>query len=70
VRSKLRWFILASGLAAGAAAYATETITYSYDAHGRLIKVVHSGTVNNNVVSNYSYDNADNRTNKTTTGAP
>ena len=54
----------------GAAAYAAETITYTYDARGRLIKVSHSGTVNNNVVTNYTIDKADNRTNKTTTGAP
>jgi hypothetical protein len=38
----------------GAAAYAAETITYTYDARGRLIKVSHSGTVNNNVVTNYT----------------
>jgi len=45
------------------AAWASETITYSYDARGRLVKVVRSGTVNNNVSANYSYDKADNRTN-------
>jgi len=33
----------------GAAAYAAETITYTYDARGRLVQVNHSGTVNNNV---------------------
>lgn len=54
----------------GAAAYASETINYQYDARGRLIQVNHSGTVNNNVVTNYTYDKADNRTNKTTTGSP
>jgi YD repeat-containing protein len=54
----------------GVAAYATETITYTYDSHGRLVKVARSGTINNNVVTNYSYDKADNRTNKTTTGSP
>jgi YD repeat-containing protein len=43
------------------AAYAAETITYKYDARGRLIQASHAGTVNNNVVSNYSYDKADNR---------
>lgn len=53
----------------GAAAYAAETITYSYDARGRLVQVNHSGSVNNNVVTNYSYDKADNRTNKTTAGS-
>lgn len=57
-------------LALGAAAYAAETITYSYDARGRLITVSHSGTVNNNVVTNYTYDKADNRNQVTTTGAP
>ena len=54
------------GLAA--AAYASETITYTYDARGRLIQVSHSGTVNNNVVTNYSYDKADNRNVVTTNG--
>ena len=67
--SKFRWAILAAGFIA-AAAYATETVTYTYDAQGRLTKVSHSGTVNNNVVTNYTYDNADNRTNVNTTGAP
>jgi len=45
------------------AATASETITYSYDARGRLVQVKHSGTVNNNVTANYQYDKADNRTN-------
>ena len=42
---------------------AAETITYTYDARGRLVKVVRTGSVNNNVSANYSYDKADNRTN-------
>jgi YD repeat-containing protein len=54
----------------GVAAYAAETITYTYDARGRLVRVVHSGSVNNNVVTNYTIDKADNRTNKTTTASP
>lgn len=49
--------------AAAVAAYASETITYSYDARGRLVKVERKGTVNNNVTANYTYDKADNRTN-------
>lgn len=48
---------------------AAETITYSYDAKGRLVKVVHSGTVNNGVTVTYTHDKADNRTNVTTTGS-
>jgi YD repeat-containing protein len=52
----------------GAAAYAAETITYTYDARGRLVRVVHSGTVNSNVTTNYTYDDQNNRTLKNTTG--
>lgn len=61
-------FILISLLLLGAAAYAAETINYTYDARGRLVRVAHSGTVNNNVTTNYTYDKADNRTLKNTTG--
>ena len=59
----------ALGLMPGAA-IAAETITYTYDAKGRVIKVERSGTVNNGVDTDYSYDDAENRTNKTTTGSP
>ena len=63
---------LAIGLliAAAGIASASETITYTYDAKGRLILVQHAGTVNNNVVANYTFDTADNRKNLTVTGAP
>jgi YD repeat-containing protein len=50
-------------------ASATETITYTYDALGRLATVVHSGSVNNGQQTVYKIDPADNRTNVTTTGA-
>ena len=53
-----------------APAFAEETITYTYDAQGRLKQVVHSGNVNNGVTTTYTYDNVDNRTNVTVTGAP
>ena len=53
-----------------ALALAAETIVYTYDAKGRLVKVERSGTVNNNVTANYSHDKADNRTNVTVTGSP
>jgi hypothetical protein len=66
---------LAAGATAGllmlpASAPAAETITYSYDARGRLVRAQSSGSVNNNVATNYVYDKADNRTNRTVTGAP
>ena len=64
---------IATGLIALAllpsAAHATETITYTYDARGRLVKVVHTGSVNNNNQACYKYDKADNRTTVQTTVA-
>jgi uncharacterized protein RhaS with RHS repeats len=53
-----------------ALAIAAETLAYRYDARGRLVRVERSGSVNNGVATNYSYDKADNRTAKTTTGSP
>ena len=45
-----------------ALAIASETITYSYDAKGRLVKVERSGDVNQGVKAEYKHDKADNRT--------
>ena len=59
-----------TALTAVAAAYASETLNYSYDARGRLVRVQHNGSVNANVSTNYVYDKADNRTLKNVTGAP
>lgn len=49
---------------------AAETVTYSYDAKGRLVKVMRTGTVNNNVTVEYEHDKADNRTRLKTTNSP
>jgi hypothetical protein len=57
-------------LPAAMAAQAAETITYSYDARGRLVAVNRGGSVNNAVNTTYNIDKAENRTNKTTTGSP
>ena len=46
---------LAVAASAAAAAWATETISYTYDSRGRLVKVERSGTVNNNVKAEYKY---------------
>lgn len=62
MRVKTTLFALGA-LTVAAAAYASETITYTYDARGRLVRVARSGSVNNNVAANYSYDKGDNRTN-------
>jgi YD repeat-containing protein len=64
---KTRGLLFAGAIAAIATAAigsnAQETINYSYDARGRLVKVERSGTVNNNVSAEYKYDKGDNRTN-------
>ena len=52
------------------AAHATETLTYTYDAKGRVVKVDRSGSVNNGVSTTYTQDKADNRSNFKTTGSP
>jgi len=62
--------LLGATLLVAAPAMAGETVTYSYDAKGRLVKVVHTGTVNNNLQTTYTHDKADNRKNTTTTGSP
>jgi hypothetical protein len=57
----MRKLILAGSIALALPAHAAETITYSYDAKGRLVKVVRTGTVNNNVTYDYTHDAANNR---------
>jgi hypothetical protein len=51
-------------------AFGAETITYRYDAKGRLVEVKRTGTVNNNVTTTYSHDKVNNRKNTTTAGSP
>ncbi len=51
------------------AATAAETVTYTYDALGRLVKKVITGTVNNGVQVEYTHDAADNRSKVKVTGA-
>jgi len=59
--------IEALAVAVALSASVDETITYTYDVHGRLVQVVHSGTVNNGRDTDYAYDLADNRTERTRT---
>ena len=56
-------------LASPTIALADETIEYTYDAKGRLVKVERSGSVNDGVDTEYTYDDADNRTEKDTSGS-
>ena len=63
---KLRTGIAAVGLGiamlAATAVWASETITYSYDARGRLKTVARSGGPNGTKTTSYTLDRADNRT--------
>ena len=61
--------VLIVGVGWAAPAWASEIVTYSYDARGRLVQVARTGTVNNGVTTAYTIDKADNRTSKTTTGS-
>jgi len=67
MRKAEKWLLAAALAATAAAALAAETISYRYDARGRLIKVERSGSVNANVNAAYGYDKADNRTNVSVT---
>jgi hypothetical protein len=50
-----------TAICASAPLQAAETIAYSYDAQGRLIKVQRTGTVNNGITTVHEFDKADNR---------
>lgn len=69
---KLERLLFAAPVLLGAMspAIAAETVTYTYDAKGRLTKVVRTGSVNNNVTVDYEHDKADNRTRLKTTNSP
>lgn len=63
----------ASGLlfaAFSSQAIAQETVTYQYDAKGRVTNVTRSGGPSNGVATSYQYDTADNRANVTVTNSP
>jgi len=62
MRTRDKVIMAFAATAIGAMAVASETINYTYDARGRLVKVERSGSINNNVSATYIYDKADNRT--------
>jgi hypothetical protein len=66
IRNRVYLAILASSAVLGLDALpASETVNYTYDARGRLVKVARNGTVNNGVSACYAYDKGDNRNNVT-----
>jgi YD repeat-containing protein len=64
-------FYLGSAMAlmTASSAQSAETISCKYDAKGRLIEVKRTGTVNNNVQTNYTHDKANNRKTVVMTGS-
>jgi uncharacterized protein involved in exopolysaccharide biosynthesis len=60
---------LAGVVALSGTALASETVTYTYDAQGRVVKVEHDNGPADGVTTEYTYDDADNRTRKKKTGA-
>ena len=60
----MRWptLSLLAGLLLATPVMAAETSNYTYDAHGRLVTAVQTGTVNGGQTTSITYDNADNRT--------
>ena len=62
--------VVLGSLFVSAAAFAAETLTYRYDARGRLVRVERIGGPKAGAVTQYSYDKANNRTSRTVSGAP
>lgn len=74
---RVQWFVVLAlcigGLAIAAPAppeMGNETITFTYDSRGQLTNVSHSGSVNDNLQANYTYDKAGNRETVNVTGSP
>ncbi len=65
---KLRYIVLAAAatLIGVSGAQAAETITYTYDAQGRVIQVHSTGSANGTSTTTYTYDKAHNRITATT----
>ncbi|KCZ97126.1 hypothetical protein HPO_16725 [Hyphomonas polymorpha PS728] len=67
--SKSLLLICAALLMLSPVAQASSTITYTYDARGRLKTVSLSGGMHSGAVTTYTYDKANNRVRKQVTGA-
>lgn len=69
---KLEWaavVLIAGLLPLTQSASAAETVKYTYDAKGRLVKVERTGSANNGVTTEYTHDKANNRKKVKTTGS-
>jgi hypothetical protein len=63
-------FLAATIVFGASSALASESISYAYDALGRLTNSASSGSVNNGISTAINYDAAGNRSNYNVTGAP
>jgi YD repeat-containing protein len=70
MRNRMAGALLALGTLGAAGAAAAETLSYRYDARGRLVRVERTGGPKSGAVTTYSYDKANNRTNRAVSGAP
>lgn len=68
-RFKVLALACAGLMAIGPVAQASSTVTYTYDARGRLKTVSLSGGAHSGAVTAYTYDKANNRVRKQVTGA-
>jgi hypothetical protein len=59
--------VIVSVMAGANPSWAAETVSYVYDAKGRLVQVVRAGSVNNGATTTYVLDKAGNRVSVTTT---
>lgn len=66
MRRNRRVIALVAALTPLAMAHAAETITYTYDAQGRVIQVQSTGSANGPSTTTYQYDAAHNRVRETT----
>ena len=66
----MRALLLPIALVLPVAALSAEKITYAYDAKGRVVKVVRSGSVNSGRTTEYQHDKANNRKRVKRTTAP
>ena len=60
---------VASAALVNSSANASEIVTYTYDAKGRLVRVQHRGGPTSGVDKQYNYDKADNRQEVAVSGA-
>jgi hypothetical protein len=68
-RLKLVSLAVAAIFAFAPVAYASSTVSYAYDARGRLIAVTLSGGAHSGASIQYTYDTGNNRVRKLVTGA-